>query len=125
MGERVSKGSDRTGDLVAGFRQIGVTVDSAVRAWSGLYPIAGGHTNFGYVFTRQRLLAITGAKVELWGAYSGPVPTKPLWASSIDQLRFIRDGDVPYERLLVGSRRLWLRSKDRGIVERWIASGHG
>jgi hypothetical protein len=93
------------------FRQMGVKVDQALPAWSGMRPFFGGYLNWNVAFTRWRVLAWRGASVELWTRWSG-LPSKRLVTVPVDQVALLRSGRS-YDRIAVGSKRVWVLSQYR------------
>lgn len=98
------------------FRQMGVKVDQALPAWSGVRPFLGGYLNWNVLFTRWRVLAWRGESVELWTRWSG-LPSKCLVSVPADQVKFLRSGRR-YDRIAVGSKRIWLPSQYRDRLAR-------
>jgi hypothetical protein len=93
------------------FLKMGVKVDQALPAWSGLRPFFGGYLNWNVLFTRWRVLAWRGQSVELWTRWSG-LPSKRLVTVPADQVALLRSGGR-YDLIAVGSKRVWVPSQYR------------
>lgn len=104
---------NETESLREEFAKMGMAVDLTLRAWSGMYPIAGGYSSWGLLFTRQRALAFVGDSIELWAIYTGPTPVKRLWVARRTCLDVNRNGQSGYIRARVGSKKFWVRRDDR------------
>jgi hypothetical protein len=102
------------------FTRLGIAVDDAVQAWTGWYPWFGGNSSFGYLFTRQRLLAHAGDKVALWSAYSGPTPEKLILTAPIAQVRTTKERSAGYDEWLVAGEPVFVRVRDRDRVRSWL-----
>lgn len=104
--------------LVELFAKNGHPVDGAVAAWIGLNPTWTHGTNLSFVCNRSRALAVTGDRVEVWSTWSGP-PSRLVYETSLSSLGFRAHRD-PFERVEVGTRSLWVDSRDRAEIQSWL-----
>jgi hypothetical protein len=104
--------------LLQRLREAGAPVVDAVPAFSGLYPTLGGYGHWELLFTRSRLLALSDAGVSIWGAYTGPNPTRCLLTLTTDQLA-VHPSRYRYDRILLGRHKLWVDSKHRAMLLGW------
>lgn len=110
------KGLQEDEQLVEQFRRMGVRVDRAIPAWSGMRPFFGGYLNWNVLFTRWRVLAWRGETVELWTRWSG-LPSKVLLTVSANEVALVRLGRR-YDRIGVGRERVWVPSHHREALAR-------
>lgn len=107
--------------LTALFAQRGVTVLSAVPAFTGLYPVFGGSGTWELLFTRHRLLARTADGVQEWSAWRGPTPARLLGREDAAEVLVIVGRRRRYDRVLVAGRRFWVHRRYRQSVRAWAS----
>ena len=118
-------------DLPRIFRQqAGVQVDSAVEAFSGLYPFYGGTGTWELLFTRHRLIERRGDALTVWGAFSGLAPTRPRETFALRDLALVATGSGTgradrYDQIRLGNKRFWVHSSDRAQVAAWLSAAIG
>lgn len=91
-----------------------------VKAFEGLYPLFGGFTNIGMLFTRHRHLAPYGDGVGVWrAAYTGPLigPPRATYPRSTIS---VPDSGRKYAEVRVGSTWFWARYRDLRTVAGWM-----
>jgi hypothetical protein len=103
------------------FSGAGYAPDDAVEAFSGAYPFFGGYTNVGQLFTRRRLLALSGAKLSVWSAFTGPTPIRQLLVVPLSSLVLDSFRPYGYDRWIVGQRHFWIKQTHRATLTRWLA----
>ncbi len=118
--------SDRT-LLRRRFREAGVTVEDAVEAFTGLHPFHGGTGTWELLLTRHRLIERRGRTLTVWGAFSGPAPTKPLRTFTVKDLALAARGSGRgpagrYDRVTLAGKTFWTAVDDRDIVQTWLAA---
>jgi hypothetical protein len=83
----------------------------------------GGHGNLDSMLSWPRLLALIGAGVALWAAYSGPSPATPLGTYPLADLVPDPPGSARrYGRVLIGPRKLWVRAQHLSTLTAWTSS---
>lgn len=100
--------------LVDQFRQMGIEVDQALPAWTGIKPYAGGYGNWNFLLTQWRVLVWRGDTVELWTRWNG-LPSKCLHSVPVGEVSIVRLGRR-YDRVNVGSKRVWVPCRYRDLV---------
>jgi hypothetical protein len=110
------KGAQEDEQLVEQFRQMGVKVDHALPAWSGMRPFFGGYLNWNLLFTRWRVLAWRGETVELWTRWSG-LPSRVLLTIPANEVVLLHLGRG-YDRVGLGRKRVWVPSHYRDRLAR-------
>jgi hypothetical protein len=108
-------------DLTALFARRGVTVSSAVPAFTGLYPSFGGRGYWELLFTRHRLLARTADGIQEWSAWGGPTPGRLLKRDDAAELLVVVRRRRRYDRVLVAGRRFWVHRRYRQTVTTWAS----
>ncbi|CAN5650143.1 hypothetical protein BH10ACT8_BH10ACT8_23790 [soil metagenome] len=107
--------------LVRRLREAGADAIDAVPCFAGLYPMSGGYGGLSLEFTRQRLAVCLGdGTLSVWGAYTGPSPTKPLGTFRRPDVRLIRTDWPPYDRWQFGTRKLWIHRRFRTTILAWL-----
>lgn len=109
--------------LVRRLREAGADAVDAVPGFAGLYPAYGGYGFLSPEFTRQRLAVRLGdGTVAVWGAYTGPSPTKPLGTFLKREVTLTRTDWPPYDRWQFGTRKLWVHRRFRTTIQAWLVS---
>lgn len=93
------------------FQAVRVNVDQVVPAFSGLYPLFGGYGNWELLFTRDRLIARSGDRLDLWAGGSRSGPGRHVRTYSLQDMVIIRAGGRRYGRVQLGDERLWIHRR--------------
>jgi hypothetical protein len=104
------------------FRAVRVDVDQVVPAFSGLYPLFGGYSNWELVYTRDRLIARSGARLDLWAGGSRSGPGRRIHTYSLQDIVVTQVGRWRYGRVRLGDKRLWIHARYQPLVEEWMRS---
>ncbi len=111
---------DPNEELLAHFATAEHQVDDAVRAWDGAYPLFGGYTNVGMLFTKWRALALVADQIQVWSTWSG-LPSKLLWSVDATECGIFNEGRK-FDIYRVGpGHTVWTARQDRERLRRWSA----